>query len=153
MNKGKNDHWYASTSNTYFITTCMKDDWGSRKFESSILVMCFHFWYPLSSGPYLFGRHLLYFHLEYPFRCSFPHTSEYLLDSNCLLCLDFIGNRAEEVCIRILHWLLSVPQLVSVVSSKSHEHFPPPSLKPCSPGNFLQRCPCVHTGLQMGPRG
>ena len=35
---------------------------------------------------------------------------------------------------------------------KSHgQHSPPRSPKPCSPGNFLQRCLSVHTGFQVGP--
>ena len=80
-----------------------------------------------------------------------PFTVQFLIVLKffcCLLCLDFIANRAEEFSIRILY------RMSPVVSSKTHQHHcPPPSPKPCSPGSFPQMCPSVQIGLQIFPWG
>ena len=50
MNKGKDNHWYASISRDYFKASFITDVSAKGKFDINVLVMCFHFGYLLSSG-------------------------------------------------------------------------------------------------------
>ena len=153
MKKGGNDHWYASISKNYFITAFIKDEWVNTKFESRILMLCFHFWSLLFSGalPVLVASSIFSFGIP----LSLFSSSCFWISSWVKLSpLPGCYNRVEEVCIRILPKAQSVLWLLPVVIAKSHgHHCPPPSTRSGSPGNFLQRCHSVHTGLQVGPWG
>ena len=143
MDEGENDHWHASISKDCFIAAFVKDGCANRKFELSVLVMRFHLWYLLSSGvlSILVALCIFSFGTPPPLHCSVPYTPEFLLEWNGLLRLDFIADRAEEVCIRILYRLWRATWLIPVVSGKSHQHHcPPPSTKHGSPGHSVQQC-------------
>ena len=105
MNEGRNYHWHASISKDYFKTAFIKDVSVNRNLTWMCLWCVFTLDTCCLPGLYLFRCHFLYFHLGSPFHCSVPDTSEILLECNCLLWLDFIAKKAEEVCVRIFYRL------------------------------------------------